>query len=198
VTGIRVAITQAAEDRLPALASLLGRTFVAEPMMTWSLGDHGDLEQRFTRGFEHLLEDLIRLGAVWEAGDALGAAVWIPPDKADAWADAALDKPGLLALTADGGRRYTAFWEWIESKVPDEPLWHLDSVGVEPEARGRGIGTALVEVGLAGARDGGAAAFLETGNPRNVGYYERRGFRVVEDVDAPDGGPHMWFMRWDP
>ncbi len=28
--------------------------------------------------------------------------------------------------------------------------------------------------------------------------YERSGFRVVEDVDAPDGGPHIWFMRWDP
>jgi ribosomal protein S18 acetylase RimI-like enzyme len=195
---MRAEITQAAEDRLPALASLLGRTFVAEPMMTWSLGDHGDLEERFTRAFQYLLEDLIRLGTVWEAGRALGAAVWVPPGEADAWAKAALDKPGIFALTRDGGHRYREFWEWIESKVPDEPLWHLDSVGVEPGARRRGVGSALVGHGLDRARADRAAAFLETGNPRNVEYYERLGFRVVEDADAPGAGPHMWFMRWDP
>ncbi|MGH2988549.1 MAG: GNAT family N-acetyltransferase [Solirubrobacterales bacterium] len=166
--------------------------------MTWSLGDTGDLEERFTRGFECLLEDLIRLGMVWEAGRALGAAVWIPPEQADAWTEAQLDNPGILAMTDDGGRHYAAFWEWIESKVPDEPLWHMDSVGVEAGAQGRGIGSALIEHGLDRARADRAGAFLETGNPRNVGYYERHAFRVVDGADAPGGGPHMWFMRWDP
>ena len=32
----------------------------------------------------------------------------------------------------------------------------------------------------------------------NVGYYERFGFHTVVDEDAPDGGPHIWFMRRDP
>jgi hypothetical protein len=41
-------------------------------------------------------------------------------------------------------------------------------------------------------------AFLETGRERNVGFYERFGFRVVDDADIPSGGPHVWFMRWDP
>ena len=48
------------------------------------------------------------------------------------------------------------------------------------------------------AREMGEAAFLETGNPRNVAYYERFGFRTVDDGDAPGGGPHIWFMRWEP
>ena len=38
-------------------------------------------------------------------------------------------------------------------------------------------------------------AFLETGNPRNVPYYERFGFRVIDEGDAPGGGPRIWFMR---
>jgi GNAT superfamily N-acetyltransferase len=166
-------------------------------MMRWSMGDHGDIEERFTRGFEYFLEDLIHHGVVWEAGDAIGAAVWIAPNQADAWGEALMHQPKISALTNDGGRRYDAFWEWVESKVPVEPLWHWDSVGVKPEAQGRGIGSALIEFGLELARDDGAGVFLETGNPRNVPLYERFGFRVVEDADAPGGGPHMWFMRWD-
>jgi predicted N-acetyltransferase YhbS len=71
-------------------------------------------------------------------------------------------------------------------------------VGVEPGAQGGGIGSALIEFGLAGACADQAGMFLETGNPRNVTYYERFGFRVVEAANAPGGGPRIWFMRWDP
>jgi hypothetical protein len=38
---------------------------------------------------------------------------------------------------------------------------------------------------------------LEAGNPRNVPYYERLGFEVIAEADAPDGGVHIWFMRCD-
>ena len=179
LVGVSVEITQAAPDRLSALAGVLGRAFVGEPMMRWPLGVHGDVEQRFSRCFECFLEDLIRLGMVWEAGEAMGAAVWVPADQADAWREAQLDKPEIPALTDDGGRRYEAFWEWVESKLPDEPLWHLDSIGVEARARGRKIGSALIQVGLDEARADESGAWLETGNPRNLPLYERFGFRVV-------------------
>lgn len=162
------------------------------------LGEHGDIEKRFTKCFEHFLENLIELGMVWEAGHALDAAVWVPRDQADAWHEARLSRPGVYALTEDGGRRYDAFWEWVESKAPDEPLWHLDSVAVPSEARGRGIGRALIEFGLDMARADQSGVFLETGTPHNVPIYERCGFRLVEEARAPEGGPQMWFMRWDP
>ena len=70
----------------------------------------------------------------------------------------------------------------------------LDIVAVDPACQGRGTGTALIRHGLALADRDGVPAFLETGKPRNVPYYERLGFRVAEEGDAPDGGPHMWFM----
>jgi hypothetical protein len=54
--GVAVAITRAAPDRLTALASVLDRSFVVEPMMCWSLGYHGDLTERLTRCFEYFLE----------------------------------------------------------------------------------------------------------------------------------------------
>ena len=79
----------------------------------------------------------------------------------------------------------------------DEPHWYLNQVAVDPAHQGHGVGAALVEVGLLQARETRAPAFLVAAQPRNVGYYERFGFRTVFDGDPPDGGPHCWFMRYD-
>ena len=62
---------------------------------------------------------------------------------------------------------------------------------------GIGVGSALIEHGLAFAwrdgtpasRDGPAGQRLDD---------ERRGFRTYLDEDAPNGGPYIWFMRFDP
>jgi GNAT superfamily N-acetyltransferase len=192
-----VEISQATPDRISALASVLGRAFAVEPMMRWPLGECDDVEERLIRAFEMFMEKPIRLGMVWEAGTATGALIWIPADQMNAVED------GNLAMRSvyereDGARRFDRFWDWVDSKHPDEPLALLDSLAVEPAARGRGIGSALIRHGLDQARNEGHGSLLETGNPRNVPLYERHGFRVVDDADVPGGGPHIWFMRWDP
>ena len=124
-----------------------------------------------------------------------GAAVSVPPGRLEAWEDHPWNQPRINALTDDGGCRYDAFWDWVDSRSPDEPLWQLDSIAVEPAARRR-FGAALIAAGLARARADGVGGFLSTGTRRNVSIYGRCGFRVVEDIDAPGGGPHIWFMRW--
>jgi GNAT superfamily N-acetyltransferase len=192
-----VEITQAAPDRLSALASVFGRAFVVEPMMRWPLCEGDDIEERLVHAFELFMEDPIRLGMVWEAGDALGALIWIPGDQMDAL-DAANQAMRSVFEREDGARRFDQLWDWVESKHPEEPLALLDSVAVEPAAQGRGVGSALIRARLDQARVAGHGALLETGNPRNVPLYERHGFRVVNDADVPGGGPHIWFMRWDP
>jgi GNAT superfamily N-acetyltransferase len=190
-------ITQATPDRLSALASVLGRAFAVEPMMRWPLGESDDAEERLIRAFEIFMEDAIKMGMVWEAGEATGALIWIPADQMDAVDD------GNLAMRSvyereDGARRFDRLWDWVEAKHHEEPLALLDSVAVDPAAQGRGIGSALIQFALGRARAAGCGARLETGNPRNVPLYEHHGFRVVDAADVPGGGPRIWFMRWDP
>jgi GNAT superfamily N-acetyltransferase len=141
---------------------------------------------------------VLGLGLAWEVGGGKGAAVWVPPDLSEAWKENPWNQPRISALTDDGGHRYDAFWDWVDSRIPDERLWQLDSIAVAASAQGRGFGAALIGVGLEQARADGVGAFLSTGTPRNVSIYGRCGFHVVQDVDAPGGGPHIWFMRWDP
>ena len=49
--------------------------------------------------------------------------------------------------------------------------------------------------GVERARADGCPAFLETGTPRNVPFYESLGFQIVGEQAAPDGGPMIWFMQ---
>jgi GNAT superfamily N-acetyltransferase len=138
------------------------------------------------------------LGLVWEAGTASGAAVWIPHGRFDTWGDHPWNQPRIHAEADDGGFRYNEFWRWVDMHSPSEPLWQLDSIAVDPEVQGHGYGGALILAGQARVRSDGIGAFLSTGTEHNVTIYGRYGFRVVDDLDAPNGDPHIWFMRWDP
>jgi GNAT superfamily N-acetyltransferase len=179
----------------------MGRAFVTEPMLTWTLGGRSDdLEERCVRAYALFLKPLMDAGIVWETADGHGALVLVPPTQADVWDDAVahVDDSETKDVTDDGGRRHERFFEWVASRIPREPLWHLDSVAVEPGWQGRGIGSALIEFGLEHTRESKTAVVLETGTHRNVPLYQRHGFNVVEEAVSPEGGPHVWFMRRDP
>jgi len=141
----------------------------------------------------------VKEGWMWEIEGGAGAAVWLPPEATASFPEDDLaTRPAIAALTDDGGARYNAFWDWLNSHIPNEPLWFLDQIAVEPTRQGEGIGSALIEHGLEMSRTAGQGAYLETGNRLHVAYYERFGFRVLLEGDAPDGGPHIWFMLCGP
>jgi GNAT superfamily N-acetyltransferase len=193
-----IEIRRAPRERVPVLASMLARAFAEDPMVQLPLEPDPDRER--TRAYFQLLDEVwADLGFLWEAGDGAGAAAWVPPDGLSGLADVNERlSDAFRPLTSDAGARHDTLWDWVESKIPSEPLWFLDQVGVDPGRQGEGIGRALIGVGLERARADHVAAFLETGVQRNVAYYERLGFRLVEDEDSPSGGPHVWFMRFDP
>jgi GNAT superfamily N-acetyltransferase len=195
---VGIEIRQVTSERAAAVAAMMARAFVDDPMI-WASVAPENRDERIRRMFELLDDQWANHGVLWEADDAAGAAAWLGPDDATALADQNVElKEAFHALSADGGVKHDALWDWIESEIPDEPMWYLDQIGVEPARQGQGIGTTLIELGLERARRDGVPAFLETAIAGNVGYYERFGFRVTLHDDAPMDGPHIWFMRFDP
>jgi GNAT superfamily N-acetyltransferase len=191
-----IEVVTAGPDRLDALAPVFGEAFAEEPMMRWPLGDHGDVAERFTRCFAYVLELALPRGDVLEAGDASGAAIWFPPGEAHTTPGHPWTQERIEALAGDE-RRYNDFWHWVDEHTPAGPLWQLDSIAVRAADRGRGFGSALIRAGLERAGSEGAGAFVTTGSRNNVPVYEHAGFRVLEAVEPPGGGPRVWFMRWD-
>jgi GNAT superfamily N-acetyltransferase len=185
-------IARATPERVPELTALLGRAFADDPMLVWPFGV-GKIEAitDFFRAFD---ERIAALGWLWEAGAGLGVAAWIPPGSDEVMME--IDRSMRPALSA-AEARHGEMWEWIAGNFPDEPFWYLDHVAVDARHRRAGAGSALIQHGLSFADRDGVPAFLETGRPENVRYYERRGFRTISDKDAPGGGPHIWFMRYE-
>ena len=193
-----IEVTQASIDRVPELAPLTGRAFADDPNAVWSLGAEATESQvvEWFRAFQMLAASH---GFLWEAGRGLGAAVWFPPGEAERYLHIDQEaRSAAASLSDDGGVRSASYWDWIAAQLPPEPHWFLDHIAVRADQRGKGIGRALIDVGLSGARSASVPAFLETARPENVPIYEHIGFRVTLDDDAPWNGPHVWFMRFDP
>jgi ribosomal protein S18 acetylase RimI-like enzyme len=191
-------IVPAGEERAPDIGAMLGRAFVNDPMIKWKLrADVG--AQDIGRTFVGVALAHAQLGTLLEIEHGGGAAGWLAPTQMERFDDliVGLARDTLEGLTDDGGARFDEFWAWI-GRHSTHQSWYLDVVGVDPAHQGQGFGTALVNHGLAIAAAEGLAVELTTGVPENIAYYERLGFRVVEHDDAPDGGPHVWFMRAEP
>ena len=196
--GVPVRISRAGAFQLGTLAAVFARAFRDDPMMRWSLVGTQEPEEVLVRCFTFFLERVLDAGLVWSTEDGNGVAVWMPPGSGDGWQEHPWSQPRILELSEDGGERYESFWEWVEDHIPPEPLWLLDTIAVEPRVQGQGYGRALIGAGQSQAALGDCGAFLSTGTERNVPIYQKCGFRIVDHADAPDGGPPVWFMRWDP
>jgi len=191
VPEVRTATT----DDLAVVVETAASSLDGEAMLRWSFGEDRFAE-RIRRHFAHYDGENVRRGWVRLAADGAGIAVWIPPEAREEH-EAIPPAPvgGEAEILGGNAERHAAFWGWVEGHEPREPLLYLSHIGVMPDRQREGLGSALMRDGLARADRDGVSSWLETSRAENVAYYERFGFRTAVDENAPDGGPHIWFMR---
>lgn len=93
-------------------------------------------------------------------------------------------------------RRWGEVFKELQILHPIEPHWYLGALGVDPAFQNRGVGADLLSKWLDGIDRDGALAYLETDNERNIGFYERAGFRL--DGESSILGVRVWRMRRNP
>ncbi len=178
---------------VPRAVRTLTRAFADYPWTrhTIAAAEH---ERRLAE-FQELFLTRIGLphGKVWVADDGAAVAVWTTP-ATDAGAVFTELAPRFAELAGDRAAAHAAAEAALHPHRPDDPVWFLGTVGVDPARRGSGLGRAVIEPGLAAAEREGVAAFLETSTAANVRFYEHLGFHVTAEVDIPDGGPRTWCM----
>ncbi|QYK54303.1 MAG: GNAT family N-acetyltransferase [Fimbriimonadaceae bacterium] len=84
--------------------------------------------------------------------------------------------------------------EWSKHD-PKTPHWHLGPLAVHPNHQGKGVGDLLLTEVCKLAEDSGAPVYLETDRKSNVGFYEKRGFRVIGQSTIL--GIENWYMIFD-
>jgi ribosomal protein S18 acetylase RimI-like enzyme len=146
--------------------------------------------------YRGVLNEYVALGALWRIPGVGAAAAWLSPADSSRLREARVAKRRTATVTDDvstaADRRR---WAWLDSHLPDRPVWFLDLLAVAPEAQGAGLGGVLVRHGTARARAAGLTAFLETSNERNLAFYASHGFHIVDQGEAPGAGPMVWFLQ---
>ena len=90
--------------------------------------------------------------------------------------------------------RFVSESEVFHRKVAPHWHWYLVLLGVDPPRQGGGIGSALLAPVLARADEGKLPVYLETANPGNLAFYQKRGFTVRAQAQLSDGGAYLWYM----
>lgn len=164
-----------ADEEWPAAADLAARSLTGLFLYV------GDDEQARLDAARRAYLSLPRANdLVWGAfdgGGLVGMARALEPGHC--WCvevEAATDDDGVLA-----------YRRWLVEHHPRTPHWSVAPVAVEPDLRGRGIGTGLMRRLLDDVRTrDGAEIWLEA-EPENERFYLQLGFEVVERDRDPDG-----------
>lgn len=72
--------------------------------------------------------------------------------------------------------------------------WYLSIIGILPEYQGQGLGANLVTAILKKTDSAGIPTYLETFTPRNMSFYKRFGYQVVDSFHEPVTGAEYWLM----
>jgi ribosomal protein S18 acetylase RimI-like enzyme len=197
--GGEAGVRRAAAGDVPALAAMLARAFADDPIARWSC-PRDDLRPGILEHFHRTrARQLIRDGEAWMSADGASAALWANPEhpltslRDDLeiassmvhprfWRRAPLVGYGLIRL------------EGFHPSAP--PHWYLAVLGTDPDAQGRGLGSAVLAPVLEECDRDGVAAYLVSSKERNIDFYARFGFRVTREIRLPRG-PRAWAMWRD-
>ncbi|MBX5452108.1 GNAT family N-acetyltransferase [Thermogemmatispora sp.] len=189
-----------AEQAIDA-CQVLARAFQHDPLMAFVLPNERRRAALLPALFRVTVHYCLRYGQVYASPGLEGIACWLPPDHTTPtlgrllsvglrFPPLRLGPRGLwrLGLT----ERYAAQQHAFHTHGPH---WYLWALGVDPPYQGQGIGSALLRVVCQQADAHHLPCYLETQNPRNVGFYERHGFQVVSETAIPHGqGLRLWAM----
>ena len=194
-----VSIEPANNEDAEAIAQLFSDAFAPDPV--WSAIVPGERSRRRVvkaafkseiRAGGHRHIDIIRT----ESGTILGALNYMPPEgTAPIKTLPARVFERVAATLTPSGRRGRTHDEAVQSRRPAQPHWYFRDIVTASEARGKGIGSALLKNRLAIVDEDPIPVFLESTTEGSKRLYERYGFEHIETLTAVPGGTVFIMVR---
>ena len=183
----------------PAVGRILGDAFRDDPTWAQYLPDPATRAQKLDRYYRRRVRrHPERVDVAMDDGRLVGAHLWMPPEHTGGLAAARrgvrrATQRVLGRLPGGRGARHTRA---VESYRPPEPHWYFHDIAAGPEARGKGVGSALLQHRLEIVdRSAPAPVFLEATTPGSRRLYERFGFRPVGSVATQPGHASTAMIR---
>ena len=169
------------------MAAQLARTFDDDPVMRHIFRNDARREAGLRAYFTtQMRSDYIPFGGCYTTEGYTGSAVWAPAGKPlRTGFGGILTMLPVLPYVAANLRTTLRLLTLIEAKHPHEPHWYLATLGTAVDQQGKGVGGALLRPVLEHCDAEGLPCYLESSKERNLPFYRRHGFEVVEEVPLP-------------
>jgi ribosomal protein S18 acetylase RimI-like enzyme len=193
-------VRRATKDDVTPMAAQLAETFFDDPVTSHIFRNEARREAGLRAYFgTQMKADYLPFGGCYTTEGYSGAAIWAPAGKPlQTGLSGILTMLPVLPYVAANLRTTLRLLALVESKHPRQPHWYLASLGTAVDKQGKGVGSALMRPVLAHCDAEGLPCYLESSKERNVPFYRRHGFEVVEEVPLPGGGPTLWTLWREP
>ncbi len=206
-------VRRATPADLEAMAGTLAAAFGDDPIYGWFIRRDARRAEALRRFFADEVRDYLASGEAGATGatkqawvtaavDGVnGVAMWQPPPGGQRTPIGALLR-AAPHFARDTGLVRLPRLLWLvratEAKHPRIPHWYLSVLGVHPSTQGAGVGSALLRPVLEACDRDRLPAYVESSKERNLPFYARHGFKVMERLDFPLRGPSLWLMWREP
>lgn len=192
-----VQVSRTERSQVGPVAAALARAFFDDPVFAYAWPNDAKRLPRAERTFA------VQLHALWgrrevHTDDSLSSvAVWARPDE---WQMPTAAMLRVVSASIRNRVRPAALLAYLrtDSLHPDEPHWYLELLGTVPEHQGKGLGAQVLTPVLDQADEEGVPVWAWSSNQRNLAFYQRQGFEVLDELPFASGGPSIYPIRREP
>jgi GNAT superfamily N-acetyltransferase len=174
-------------SHVEAAAEVMGRAFWEYPFPAAFLPDEAERAEFYPHFWRLAIDLAIRHGESYATPNFEAVVNWESPGNAlseEQW----VQSPHFDECMSNGGERpYPAAHQMEEMQKHNATMdhWYLQSIGVDPNQKGKGLASLLIQPMLERADAEALRVYLDTNTEDNISMYEHFGFRVVERADLP-------------
>lgn len=190
-------VRQVTRSDIPVVARSLAAAFYDDPVCTYAWPDDAKRLRRSERNFAAQIDVLWNRREVYTDDQCSSVAVWARPDE---WEIPPKAVARVAATSLRTRLRMAALLAYLKTDKlhPDEPHWYLEFLGTVPEKQGKGLGGRVLAPVLERADEEGVAVWTWSSNRRNLAFYYRQGFVVLDELPFRKDGPPIFPIRREP
>lgn len=190
-------VRQASRSDIPAVARSLAAAFYDDPVVGFVWPDAEKRRRRAERNFKTQLDATWTRRLVYTDDAFSSVAVWARPGEWEMSASAV----ARITMTSLRNRvKISTLLAYLRTDAlhPKDEHWYLELLGTVPDGQGKGLGGKVLAPVLEQADAEGLPVWAWSSNRRNLAFYHRHRFDVLDELPFAKGGPAIFPIRREP
>lgn len=188
------------KNHIATASRILARSFHEDPIFVYILPDPIKRSKNLPFLFQDLLKYGLKYGEVYSTSPNLeGITIWIPPGDCEMTVWRMFQSRSVTLYLRTGLKNIPRMVkasksQSIHKELVKENHWYLQNIGVDPSSQGKGFAGELMTSMLSRIDKDKLPCYLETNNEKNIAFYKKYGFEVLDKSEIPRTGVLNWGM----